>query len=69
MGSAVVRKICAACIGSLICAVVSGQTMDYQPPRYSYSPFGEEENQNLTGEHRSLLTETERTDEFTFYFR
>ena len=43
--------------------------MDYQPPRYSYSPFGEEENQNLTGEHRSLLTETERTDEFTFYFR
>ena len=28
-----------------------------------------EENQNLTGEHRSTLTETELAEEFTFYFR
>ena len=28
-----------------------------------------EENQNLTGEHRSSLTETELAEEFTFYFR
>ena len=34
-----------------------------------FSPFSEEENQNLTGTHRSLLTDAGRADEFTFYFR
>ena len=62
------RQIVATWFLSLISVVVSGQAINSPLPGRTYFVYGEE-NQNLTGEHRSILTDTERADEFTFYFR
>ena len=63
------RRFLTTWLFCLLSAFMFGQTVDNHLSELFYAQFGDDENQNLTGEHRSFLSGVDTTDEFTFYFR